>query len=542
MLDPESILYYRWSFVVFVAIFYNILVIIPRSVFDELDDATYLPYFLTADYLADLIYFVDIFVRMLTSYLKESDGIYIRQPRKLMRHWLKSWLGKFDLISLIPTDIAFIWVGVNVPYTIIRLNRVLKYGRIIEFTRLTESRLNAGSWYRLFILLSNFLVLIHWNACFFYLISARAGLDSDEWVYPGENGKKLDHISMNTGDGHAKDPLLTKYIICFYRSLHTLTMIGIVEQPQYPGELLFMVGSLLVSVMLFSQILGNVSRTIINQDIHGMEFRTNITSVKAYMEMRNIGEALRKRIINHFEHQWVTRETVDERKTLTCLHDKLESELSIQVHLETMKRVRIFQGVEPGLLMDLVMKLKLQVFLPGDYVCRKGDIGRELYIVKRGCLSVVSDDGETVFATIGEGSVFGEISILNIAGIKSGNRRTANVRSIGYSDLFCLSKEDLWESLGDYPEGQKKMVELGKQLLIKDNLLDTEAAEQAERRKNAFLNKLDNVEAKIENIQIRFASLVAERAAAVQKLEKRLARIDKMMRLQGVIPEEAVVC
>ncbi len=38
--------------------------------------------------------------------------------------------------------------------------------------------------------------------------------------------------------------------------------------------------------------------------------------------------------------------------------------------------------VEPGLLVDLILKLKLQVFSPGDYVCRKGDVGREMYIIK----------------------------------------------------------------------------------------------------------------------------------------------------------------
>ncbi len=37
---------------------------------------------------------------------------------------------------------------------------------------------------------------------------------------------------------------------------------------------------------------------------------------------------------------------------------------------------------EPGLLVDLILKLKLQVFSPGDYVCRKGDVGREMYIIK----------------------------------------------------------------------------------------------------------------------------------------------------------------
>lgn len=61
-----------------------------------------------------------------------------------------------------------------------------------------------------------------------------------------------------------------------------------------------------------------------------------------------------------------------------------------------------------------------------------------MYIVNRGKLQVVADNGKTVLATLRAGSYFGEISILNMG--TAGNRRTASVRSVGYSDLFCLNK------------------------------------------------------------------------------------------------------
>ncbi|VDO31159.1 unnamed protein product [Heligmosomoides polygyrus] len=77
-----------------------------------------------------------------------------------------------------------------------------------------------------------------------------------------------------------------------------------------------------------------------------------------------------------------------------------------------------------------------------------------MYIVKEGAV-------EVVFVQLGTGTVFGELSILNIPGNKNGNRRTANVRSVGYSDLYVLSKDDLWAALREYPDAKKSLMEKG---------------------------------------------------------------------------------
>lgn len=62
------------------------------------------------------------------------------------------------------------------------------------------------------------------------------------------------------------------------------------------------------------------------------------------------------------------------------------------------------------------MPFVLQVFSPGEYVCKKGDVGHEMYIIKEGKLAVVADDGVTEFAVLSDGNFFGEISIINIKG------------------------------------------------------------------------------------------------------------------------------
>lgn len=39
-----------------------------------------------------------------------------------------------------------------------------------------------------------------------------------------------------------------------------------------------------------------------------------------------------------------------------------------------------------------------------------------MYIVKQGMLQLVADDGSKILATLSEGAVFGELSIMNIQG------------------------------------------------------------------------------------------------------------------------------
>ncbi len=113
-----------------------------------------------------------------------------------------------------------------------------------------------------------------------------------------------------------------------------------------------------------------------------------------------------------------------------------------------------------------------------------------------------------VLTCLGTGDFFGEIGILNIDGA---NRRTADVRSVGYSELFSLSKEDVLEGCRDYPEAERKLYEYAQHRLG----YEKSKKEATEKMKSAF-NTLTSIASCLTQNPITTAS-----AAIVPKTGKK---------------------
>ncbi|XP_061608749.1 cyclic nucleotide-gated olfactory channel-like isoform X2 [Phyllopteryx taeniolatus] len=483
---------------------------VSRACFDRLQVANYIVW-LVLDYLADLVYIADTCVRLRTGFLEQ--GLLVKDHSKLRDNYVRTLQFKLDVVSILPTDLAYFSTGIHTPQ--LRFNRLLRFPRMFEFFDRTETRTDYPNIFRICNLVLYILVIIHWNACIYYAISKSLGLGSDTWVFP--NISKPEYSSLTRS-----------YVYCLYWSTLTLTTIGEMPAPVRDEEYLFVVFDFLVGVLIFATIVGNVGSMISNMNATRAEFQARIDAVKHYMHFRKVSKELETRIIKWFDYLWLNEKAVDEREVLKNLPDKLRAEIAINVHLETLKKVRIFQDCEAGLLVELVLKLRPQVFSPGDYICRKGDIGKEMYIIKEGKLAVVGDDGVTQYALLVAGSCFGEISILNIKGSKTGNRRTANIRSLGYSDLFCLSKDDLMEAVTEYPDARTVLEERGREILIKEGMLE-DNAESAGLRREDTEEKVERLESSLDSLHTRVSRLLCDYAHTQQRLKRRITLLERRM-------------
>ncbi|XP_071446371.1 cyclic nucleotide-gated cation channel subunit A [Hetaerina americana] len=474
----------KWLTLVTIAALYNVVFIVGRAFFWELDEKWPILWTLL-DAFSDFIYLTDMLVHAHEGYLEE--GLMVKDPRKLRRNYFHSPHFKLDLVSILPTELVCLGIASATPASsdptpwpppvprpvIARLNRLARLPRANDFFSKTETRTPHPNAFRIAKVLGSTLLLIHWNACAYFALSCFLGFGSDGWVY-------AQAVRLTTTLSH-------QYIYSFYWSTLTLTTIGETPPPETELEHVFVALDFLAGVLIFATIVGNVGTMVSGAGAARMAFRAKCDSVKRYLTLRKVSKDLEDRVIRWFDYVWASRQALmdeEEGRVLSTLPPHLRSEIALHVHLDTLRQVRIFQDAEPGLLAELVLKLRLQVFSPGDYVCRKGDVGRELYIVKRGKLNVSEEEEEIVQVTLGAGSVFGEVALLDIPGTKTGNRRTASVRSVGYSDLFCLSKVDLWSALEEYPAARRRLSERGRRILAKDGLLADKKKENEEKKES----------------------------------------------------------
>ena len=122
---------------------------------------------------------------------------------------------------------------------------------------------------------------------------------------------------------------------------------------------------------------------------------------------------------------------------------------------EMLKTVPLFKDGDPLFLGAVIMALRSKQAASGELLIKKGDIGRELYLLGRGEVEVLDDVGN-VIRVLKDGDIVGEIGVL------MATPRTANVRAKTSCDLFVLEKSDFSRILRDNPQFAKAVQQVAR--------------------------------------------------------------------------------
>ncbi|VDM96664.1 unnamed protein product [Thelazia callipaeda] len=419
--------YYWWSGIVSLACLYNYFMI-SIMIFEDVYQHFYFQWICT-NIMTDLVFLLDIIV----------------QARKGSGFCSKTF--RVDVLAVIPFDLLLF---LRNDLTLLRCNRLLKIYRIWNFDELTEIHTSLPNLFHFLKLTTTCIIIFHLNSCLYHVLNITYNFntaDIDDWIFSYDkildpifitekspNLPQVLSIDMNNQDWEDNvtktisfSNFTKQYGLSFYWSALTLFALGEQPSPTYLLQFLFETVDTIIGLVIFAMIVGDVGNMISKMNIIKANFENTLDGCKQILPSRLYGD-----LIKHS-------------------------------NIDMLKKVELFQDCERNLLSELVLMLELEAFSSGDYVCREGDVGKEMYIVRKGQLQVINEDGGKVLDTLREGSVFGELSVLNVEGvIKNENRRrTITVRSVGFSELHILTKDSLWDILDDYPESKKILLQKG---------------------------------------------------------------------------------
>jgi CRP-like cAMP-binding protein len=147
--------------------------------------------------------------------------------------------------------------------------------------------------------------------------------------------------------------------------------------------------------------------------------------------------------------------------------------------MEWLPSIAVFGGLAPATLERVIGMLGEHHFETGAEVCRQGEAGRAMFLVRRGEVMVCRDmeDGRRLkMVRMGEGEFFGEMTLIDI------QKRSATVVVEKPALLFSLGNRDLYRLFQDDVPGyvmilQNLCRELSRRLRVTNQRLQTLAEE-----------------------------------------------------------------
>ena len=454
------------------------------------------------DVALDCFFLLDLLLNFFTAYV-DDVGSLVTKRRLIARHYATSWLFP-DLLSSIPWDWFFLGVSIESDPTLAavddaaseeasselgrfrQLLRVLKCIKLLRLLRITRVGRYLGrylhklaEWFGVELLLnSNVLRLIgvcffmalfaHWNGCAQYLF---AKLEADEIIANGTRSyafREDSWVARLQDDGVISAD--NEWTISFFTAVCQILALSVgMREPRRAIEMWGYLASIVLGAFIYALFIASLTTVIAESDHSAKEYRSKLNMVNEYIRHVRLPKKLQAQLRSYYELWFPSKRSFDEDHILGELSKPLRERMALhkcRTVLQALQLVTAGNELDPssqfkkdvGSLPEAIsLNLERVVYVAGDFVIREGEEPEGMFFVSDGNAEVVRQPDDTVITTLGKGSFFGEMALLEPNG-----HATASVRVRDHLDGYCLSRAAFEKLVHDYPSFREYLQSVAK--------------------------------------------------------------------------------
>ena len=198
--------------------------------------------------------------------------------------------------------------------------------------------------------------------------------------------------------------------------------------------------------LMYPALVGGLASLILMLGAERREHDHKLADLRGFMSRESIANATQDRIFKFYNYKWSMQGGVDETKMLQKLPKHLRNSMSRTISGPILESIPFFKGGDDLFVVELVGHLEPVMYLPGDEIIQSGFYGQDMYLVERGRVSISEGRGSEkkglTFGILSDGDYFGE------AGLLQDTPRSHTCTSIGYTDLFKLTRSHFRDAMG----------------------------------------------------------------------------------------------